>query len=254
MKNLKDILMSANPVQVLTSYDQSDTLKELEPSLAALRMTIPKGYHHKDNLTHSIQVLKNAITHEDGNPDLILRTAALFHDIGKPATRVFGANHKVTFTNHEVVGARMVRTILKKHGYTRKEINQISLLVAYHMRSHGFEEKNWTDSAVRRLVKDAQTPENLNRLIVLFYADTTTKNKTKENRFHQSIARLQREITRITSADARKALRPALNGHEVMELLHLTPGEELGRIMKFLNSDEGIHLTREEAINAIQNR
>jgi len=252
MLKLRSVLMSADPAGELHALDKNGGLARLEPSLTQLRMDIPKGYHHKDNLTHSIQVLGNAVERET-KPDLVLRTAALFHDIGKPATRKFHAPPEVTFDGHEVVGARMVKKLLKPHGYTGGEINQIYVLVLNHMRSHGFGEGDkWTDSAVRRLIADAGSPEMLDKLMVLFYSDITTGIPKKKQALINSVDKLSNAIQKVQAKDTRAALRPALNGHEVMEIFGLAPGKKLGEIMKYLNTDEGIALTREEALEYIK--
>lgn len=250
--DLKDVLMSKNPVMILRSMDKNGTLGELDPSLPALRMEMRAGFHHKDNLSHSIQVLQNAINLEPAGADLILRTAALFHDIGKPATRKFVGKSTVTFQNHETVGAHMVRKILKNHGYSRAEINEIAKLIAYHMRSHGFGDVQWTPSAVRRLITEVGSQETMDRLIIIFYSDITTKFDSKKSALHQNIDSLIEAMEQVKLLDARQSLRPALNGNEVMELFNLTPGRELGHIMKYLNTDEGIALTRDEAIEKIK--
>jgi poly(A) polymerase len=250
---LKEILLSDNAVEKLIELDTSGDLKNVEPTLAALRMEIPKGYHHKDNLTHSIQVLQNAINRETNGPDLILRTAALFHDIGKPATRAFHDKGVVTFVNHETVGANMVNKILIKHGYVKKDIKTIAMLIRFHMRSHGFTTELWTDSAIRRLITDVGDEQNMQKLVTIFYSDVTTQFAKKKANMHASVTGLVEMIKEVQEQDARKALRPALNGNEVMELFDLKPGAELGKIMKFLNTDEGIKLTKEEAIKEIQN-
>jgi poly(A) polymerase len=244
---LRDILLSRDPVGVLRTLKSTGKLKALEPSLVELNMKVPAGYHHKDNWVHSLEVLQNAIDRETAGPDLILRTAALFHDIGKPATREFGAKGEVTFTNHDVVGARMVRKSLPRHGFTRAEVDAVSRLVFMHMRSHTFA-AGWTDSAVRRLITDAGSVTQLTRLIVIFFADTTTKVPGKKKNLHAKVQALSEELARVDASDARAALRPALNGVEVAELLGLTPGPELGKVMKFLNKDENIGLTREETV------
>lgn len=251
--SLRDILLSDDPVAVLRNLDATHKLRELEPTLADLRMDIPKGYHHKDNLTHSLKVLENAIQRET-TVDLVLRTAALFHDVGKPATRKFHDKGLVTFDGHETVGARMVKKILVKHGYSKSEIAEISKLVAFHMRSHGFTEQKWTDSAVRRLITEVGDNAVMARLLVVFYADVTTRFPEKRKNLHRAVDALKEKMDEVASLDARKALRPSLSGHDIMELFSLTPGRELGAIMKFLNSDEGIVLSREDAIQAVKDK
>lgn len=251
MNTLKNILMSDNAVSTLREMDRCGTLRDLEPTLADLRMPMPAGNVHKDNLTHSIQVLENSIARETDGPDLILRTAALFHDIGKPATRKFNGRKSVTFDAHEAVGASITRKVLNSHNYTKSEISEISKIVALHMRSHGFGDGDWTDSAVRRLITDAGSDRIMDRLIIVFYADATTSNINKLNKHHKAVDALSNAVTNVRTKDARKSLRPAVNGNEVMAMLNIGPGPELGKIMKFLNSDEGIHLSRDEAIDYI---
>lgn len=246
--NVRDFLLSSDPVGELYDLDATGNLRDFLPELADLRMRIPQGWRHKDNLTHSIKVLENAMNREE-SPDLILRTSALFHDIGKPATRKFPAKGKVTFTHHEVVGAKMLRQMLPKFGYSQDEIRVISKIVALHMRSFGFADSDWSDSAVRRLMNDAG--DVLDPLLIVFHADITSKHKSKRNRLENGINVLSAEIDRIQEQDNRAKLRPALNGNEVMELFDMKPGKELGMIMRELNSDENIHLERDEAIRFV---
>lgn len=254
MQSLKSILLSADPVGVLREFDASGKLQELEPSLAGLRMSIPAGYHHKDNLTHSLQVLQNAIDRETEGTDLVLRTAALFHDVGKPDTRKFGRKGLVTFDGHETVGAYQIRKILKRHGYEKSQIEEIAKIVAFHMRSHGFTAEQWTDSAVRRLMTEVGDAKTMQRLVVVFYADITTKYDDKRQKLHASVDELVKAMAAVRDADARKALRPAVDGHEIMTTFQLSPGPELGKVMKFLNSDEGVKLTKEEALAEVRAR
>lgn len=252
--SMKKLLMRSDVVAVLRDMDERNVLVDLEPSLAELRMPVRKGYNHKDNLTHSIQVLENAIAREVAGPDLILRTAALFHDIGKPATRKFGARGSVTFEGHEHVGARMMNKILSAHGYSKAEKNEIFKLVAFHMRSHGFTSEMWTDSAVRRLATEVGSPVTLDRLVILFYADVTTKFPAKKANLHASVDALVDALNEVARKDARKALRPAVDGNFVMSEYGLAPGAELGRVMRFLNSDEGVHLSKDEVLNVLSEK
>lgn len=257
-KGMKQLLLSADPVSELRSLIQDRKIADFEPVVADLKMEIPSGYHHKDNLEHSIRVLGNAIQMEEeagsGSPDLVLRTAALLHDIGKPRTRAFGTRGKVTFRNHEVVGAKMIPRVLARHGYDTGDVELVKRLVALHMRSHGFDNAKWNDSAVRRLMTDAQGRESVDRLMVVFKADCTTKSDQKRAARFSSVDNLKAEVERVEQQDARKALRPALNGLEVMELLGLEPGRELGAVMRFLNSGEGIHLDKMGATEEVLRR
>lgn len=251
MSDLKSILMSADPSSELRVMHAAGDLAALEPTLAALEMTAPKGYHHKDVLDHSFVVLDHAMARSDKRGDLILRTAALFHDIGKPDTREFHTKGKVSFTNHDFVGSKITRRILRAHGYSKDEIEKVSTLVAMHMRSHTFK-SGWNDSAVRRLITQSGSEEQLERLIAIFYSDATTKHEHKKAAIHRNVDELSVELARIKKNDARASLRPALNGVEVSELFGIPAGRELGRLMKFLNRDENIVLDREDAVTVLR--
>lgn len=246
MTNMKAILMSGDPVAELRALGV-DGLRSMEPAVANLKMEIPKGYHHKDNLEHSLRVLGNAVSMED-KPDLVLRTAALLHDIGKPATREFGKNGKVTFHMHEMVGAKMSTSILRKHDYDSEDSMIIRKLISLHMRSHGFDTAKWNDSAVRRLMTDAMNWETLERLAIVFKSDCTTKNASNRKNRVRNVDSLMSFAEEVKAKDDRNAMRPALDGNDVMQITGLSQGRELGLIMKYLNSDEGIALSRDEAI------
>jgi poly(A) polymerase len=250
MVNLRELLMGSSPDSTLRSLMATDELQKKFPYLAALRMAIPKGYHHKDNLVHSIKVLENAMAREGDTPDLILRTAALLHDVGKPATRKFAGRGAVTFTNHEMVGARMVKKLLKTEGYAPAEIAQVARLVALHMRSHGFHEAVWTDSAARRLSTDAGSSEVLERLLILFVADVTSAKPERVQKVHRSVEKLRELLSVVQAKDERSARRPAVDGHLLMEHFSLRPGRQVGRIMAYLNSDEGLALSQDDALAA----
>lgn len=252
VSKLKNILMDENVIEILYNLANNGRISDVDSSLANLRMPAIPGVYHKDVLIHSIKVLENAINREDNGPDLVLRTAALFHDIGKPATRKASNNGKtVTFDGHETVGAQMMKKILTKHNYSKNEITMISELVRNHMRSYGFSEENWTDSAIRSIYNSVSSSEQFNRLTTIFYSDVTTKNNNLRNKIHSGIDVLRDNVDRILKEDARKSLRPALNGNEVMEIFNLAPGIELGKIMKFLNSDEGVYLSRDDAVEIV---
>lgn len=249
---LREILMMDDPVSFLREVDADGRLGRVAPLVNALKMTPLAGVRHKDNLDHSLKVLGNAIAREMDGPDLVLRAAALLHDIGKPATRKKGGNKTVTFDGHEVVGARIVRDRLYREGFNREETEQVAQLVREHMRSHAFrEDGDWTDSAVRRLLHDVNDADQMQRLVVIFYSDVTTRYDHKREAIHRQVDNLLEVMAKVRADDARAALRPAINGNEVMDYFGLTPGPELGRIMKFLNSDEGVHLNREDALVAV---
>lgn len=252
--DLKSFLLAPDPVEDLWKLVNRGDVRELEPALAALKMEIPKGFHHKDNLGHTVRVLERAIEREPNGPDLLLRTAAVLHDIGKPATREFGKPGVVTFRNHEAVGAKQSRKLLKTHGYSSAEREQIERLVFLHMRAYGFGDVAWTDSAVRRLATDAGSEETLDRLIVIFYSDLTTTKLHHRRKVEDGIAKLEDALARVRAKDERAALRPSIDGYAVMERTGLKPGRELGAIMKFLQTDEAIALPEAEAWAAVEAR
>lgn len=247
---LKSLLLSTDPVGELRELHSSGKLVKVEKTLAELKMDIPKGYHHKDNLEHSFIVLQHSIDREE-TPDLILRTAALFHDIGKPATREFHGRGKVSFTNHDIVGARIARKVLRTHGFVKADVEAITKLIAMHMRSHTFK-TGWTESAVRRLSTEAGSDLQLERLVKIFYSDATTKHADKMKQIHGNVSELAAEMHRVKEKDARAARRPAIDGLEVAALLGIAPGPALGPIMKFLYTDEVISLDRETTIQAVR--
>jgi poly(A) polymerase len=199
------------------------------PEVPALRMERDPIHHHKDVYSHTLAVV-------DGCPpeDRILRLAALLHDIGKPATREFHPDGKVSFHHHEVVGARMTRKRLKELRYPKEEIEQIADLVFLHLRFHGYADGAWTDAAVRRYVRDAGTPAQLRRLNQLTRADVTTRNKAKERRLARAMDDLEERIERLAEEEELSKLRPALDGNQIMAHLDLRPGPVVGRAYKML--------------------
>ena len=250
---LRKILSEGHPDVFLARQVERGSIYVVSPYLAALRMK-GNGGAHKDVLNHSIKVLGNAISHEDDGVDVVLRAAALLHDVGKPATRRISRG-KATFKCHDAVGARMIPEVLDGHGFSSREVKQIAELVRLHMRSHGFRDKGrqvWSESAVRRFMSNLPKDEDqVRRLFIIFKSDTTSKHKSKRDLVVRAVEALEAEMGRVSAKDTREAMRPALDGNEVMKMTGLTPGPELGRIMKFLNSDEGVCLSRAEAVDAI---
>ena len=216
---------------------------EFLPELPALALAQDPVHRHKDVLAHTIAVVERAPA------DRILRLAALFHDIGKPKTRSFEPGGKVTFHHHEVVGARMTRERMSALRYPTDDVDQVSRLVELHLRFHGYDEGEggWTDSAVRRYARDAGPLLRL--LNDLTRADCTTRNRRKAAELGARMDRLQARIEALEEAEELAALRPDLDGNEVMDLLGLGPGPDVGRAMAFLKElriDEG-PLGKEEA-------
>ena len=259
--NLKQIITAPNTLELLAGI--TDTQKAaLAPELTALYKLGTKG--HKDNFKHSFQVLTNGvrIAKENNIPvTAVLKAALLLHDIGKPATRAYH-NGKATFWNHEYVGARIAYTMMLREGFTKQQAREARALIAYHMRSYGYSSER-TDAAVRRIITDVTQSAGTNKetvdgvptftkLMVLFKADLTTKNKRLKERILTGLNQLEAHANRILAQDARAALRPAINGHDVMRHFGIKPGWTLGEVMRYLNTDEGINLTQEEAYAAAE--
>ena len=217
------------------------------PEIPALRMTADEHAQHKDVYAHSLKVLSQAMDQEEDGPDLVLRWAALLHDIGKPDT-FDNTDGKVSFHHHEVVGAKLARKRLRKLKYPKATTEAIGQLVYLHMRFHGFGENQWTDSAVRRYVTDAG--DLLPRLHKLVRADCTTRNAKKARRLQRTYDQLEERIEEIGRKEDLARVRPDLDGNEIMEILGLKPGPEVGQAWSYLKELRLEHgpLEREEAI------
>ena len=217
------------------------------PEIPALRMTADEHAQHKDVYAHSLKVLSQAMDQEEDGPDLVLRWAALLHDIGKPDT-FDNTDGKVSFHHHEVVGAKLARKRLRKLKYPKATTESIGQLVYLHMRFHGFGENQWTDSAVRRYVTDAG--DLLPRLHKLVRADCTTRNAKKARRLQRTYDQLEERIEEIGRKEDLARVRPDLDGNEIMEILGLQPGPEVGQAWSYLKELRLEHgpLEREEAI------
>ena len=208
------------------------------PELPALRLEIDEHHRHKDVYEHSLTVLDKAIALETGpdgavpGPDLVLRLAALLHDIGKPKTRRFEAGGGVSFHHHEMVGAKLVAKRLKELRFDKATVQAVARLTELHLRFHGYGEGGWTDSAVRRYVTDAGPL--LERLHRLTRSDCTTRNLRKAARLSAAYDDLEERIARLREQEELSSIRPDLDGTQIMEILGLTPGREVGEAYKHL--------------------
>jgi poly(A) polymerase len=180
-------------------------------------------------------VLEQAIDLEprlSGRPDLVSRLAAVLHDIGKPATRKFESGGKVSFHHHDVVGAKLAKKRLTALRFSADEISAVSKLIELHLRFHGYGEGQWTDSAVRRYVRDAG--DQLDRLHVLTRADCTTRNRAKAERLRRAYDELEARIDELAAEEEIASLRPDLDGTQIMAILGIAPGREVGEAYRFL--------------------
>lgn len=205
------------------------------PELPALALERDEHHRHKDVYEHTLTVLEQTIDLEHrlaGGPDFVARFAALMHDVGKPRTRRFEAGGVVTFHHHDVVGAKLTRKRMKALRFSNAEIEAVSKLVELHLRFHGYGSGEWTDSAVRRYVRDAG--DQLERLHILTRADCTTRNRRKAERLRHSYDSLEERIERLSEQEELAAIRPDLDGNEIMEVLGVGPGREVGEAYRFL--------------------
>ena len=222
------------------------------PELPALRMAADEHGQHKDVYAHTLQVLEQAIDLEDDGPDLVLRLAAVLHDIGKPATRRFAAGGRVTFHHHEVEGARLTRRRLAALRYPNAFVDDVAKLVFLHLRFYGYRSSEWTDSAVRRYVVDAGTL--LPRLHKLVRSDCTTRNKRKAAALASAYDALERRITELQAREELDAIRPDLDGNDIMTILGVAPGPLVGKAYRHLLALRMEHgpLGRDRAISELK--
>ena len=228
------LLMSHNPRIGITILVDTGLATTFIPEIPQLRLEVDEHHHHKDVYEHSITVLEQAIALEDrlGGPNLIIRLAALLHDIGKPKTRALIPGGGVSFHHHEVVGARLAKSRLKALRYSGEIIDDVETLIALHLRFHGYGDGEWTDSAVRRYVRDAGPL--LDHLHVLTRADCTTRNARKAARLAATYDGLEDRIAVLMEEEELSKIRPDLDGGEVMQLLNLKPGAAVGKALDYL--------------------
>jgi poly(A) polymerase len=228
------LLMSTNPRRGISVMVDTGLAALVIPEIPKLKLEIDEHHHHKDVYEHSITVLEQAIAQEDrlGGPNLVIRLAALLHDIGKPKTRALIEGGGVSFHHHEVVGARLARERLKNLRFSSEVVESVETLTALHLRFHGYGDGEWTDSAVRRYVRDAGGL--LVHLHVLTRADCTTRNVRKAERLANAYESLEQRIARLMEAEELNSIRPDLDGAAVMQLLNLKPSATVGKALDFL--------------------
>ena len=246
-------LMSTDPRRGLILMVESGLCEFFLPELPMLRLEIDEHHRHKDVYDHSLIVLEQAIEMEErlGGPNLTIRLAALLHDIGKPKTRALIEGGGVSFHHHEVVGSKMTKKRLKELRFDRETIDDVSTLVALHLRFHGYGSGEWTDSAVRRYVRDAG--DLLVHLHVLTRADCTTRNVRKAQALAATYDQLESRIEQLAQEEELAAIRPDLNGNEIIEILGIKPGPIVGKAYDYLLELRMEHgpLGRERAIEEL---
>ena len=243
---LSKLLRTDDPVPGIRLLVDTGIAQLVLPEVPALRLEVDEHAHHKDVYEHSLTVLQQAITLEKSRaragavPDLALRIAALLHDIGKPATRRIESGGVVTFHHHDGVGAKLAGRRLKALHFDNDTITSVSTLIELHLRFFGYTDAAWTDSAVRRYVRDAG--DQLERLHILTRADVTTRNVRKADRLSFAYDDLEERIAAIAEAEGIAAVRPDLDGEQIMVILGISPGREVGEAYRFLlelRLDEG---------------
>jgi poly(A) polymerase len=232
---LTKLLLSDRPRLGLTALVDSGIADLVLPELPALKLEADEHHHHKDVYQHTLTVLEQAIDYEADyglEKDLISRMAALLHDIGKPATRKLEPGGAVTFYHHDIVGSKLAKKRLKELRFDNDTIKAVSLLIELHLRFFGYSDQQWSDSAVRRYVRDAA--EQLTRLHILTRSDVTTRNKRKAERLSFAYDDLEKRIAEISEKEELNSMRPDLNGEQIMQILEIPAGPEVGKAYKHL--------------------
>jgi poly(A) polymerase len=234
---LTKLLLGPHPRLGLAVLVETGLATYVLPELPGLKLEIDEHHRHKDVYEHSLTVMEQAIDLEtshqpESEPDLVLRLAALLHDIGKPKTRRFEGDGGVSFHHHEVVGARMVRKRLTALRYPNDVIDDVSKLTELHLRFHGYGTGEWTDSAVRRYVRDAG--DQITRLHKLTRADCTTRNRKRAAALQAAYDGLEERIEVLAAEEELAAIRPDLDGNRIMEILGIRPGREVGEAYNYL--------------------
>jgi poly(A) polymerase len=246
------VLCSASPREGLELLVDTGLAHEFLPELPALKLESDEHAHHKDVYQHTLTVVDQAIDEEHQRhpgkaPDVVLRLAALLHDIGKPATRRFEAGGVVTFYHHDVVGAKLAKKRLRELRFDNDTIDAVGRLIELHLRFFGYADQAWSDSAVRRYVRDAG--DQLERLHMLVRADVTTRNKRKADRLAFAYDDLEQRIAVLAEHEELQSIRPELDGERIMQILGIPPGRDVGKAYAFLlevRLDEG-EIGEEEA-------
>ncbi|GHF11898.1 CCA tRNA nucleotidyltransferase [Streptomyces werraensis] len=229
---LNKLILSPHPRKGLTLLVDTGIASYMLPELPALHLERDEHHRHKDVYEHTLIVLEQAMALEEDGPDLTLRLAALLHDIGKPRTRRFEKDGRVSFHHHEVVGAKMTKKRMTALKYSNELVKDVSRLVELHLRFHGYGTGEWTDSAVRRYVRDAGPL--LSRLHKLTRSDCTTRNRRKAAALSRAYDGLEERIAQLQEREELDSIRPDLDGNQIMEILGIKPGPEVGKAYKHL--------------------
>ncbi|MDR6169667.1 CCA tRNA nucleotidyltransferase [Curtobacterium sp. SORGH_AS_0776] len=242
---LVKLLNTDEPVDGVRLLVDTGLAERFLPELPAMRLEIDEHHHHKDVYEHSLTVLTQAIGYEAERhpgeaPDTVLRLAALLHDIGKPATRKLEPGGAVSFHHHDLVGSKLAKKRLRALRFDNDTIAAVSRLIELHLRFFGYTDGAWTDSAVRRYVRDAG--DQLERLHELTRSDVTTRNRRKADRLAFAYDDLEDRIRELSEQEKLDSIRPDLSGDDIMRILDIPPGRAVGEAYRFLlevRMDEG---------------
>ena len=240
------LMQTDDPIRGIRVLVETGLIDEFLPEVSALRLEVDEHHHHKDVYEHSLTVVRQAIALEKSRnpgaaPDVPLRLAALLHDIGKPRTRKLEPGGGVTFHHHDVVGSRMARKRMQALRFDGDTTDAVAKLIELHLRFFGYAEGAWTDSAVRRYVRDAG--DLVERLHILVRADVTTRNRRKAARLAGAYDDIERRIVELREQEELDSIRPELDGNEIQQILGISPGREVGEAYRFLlevRLDEGV--------------
>jgi poly(A) polymerase len=229
---LTKLVLAPDPRSGLALLVSTGLADRVLPELPRLALEIDEHHRHKDVYEHTLTVLEQAIALEQEGPDLVLRLAALMHDVGKPKTRRFEPGGGVSFHHHEVVGAKLTRARLRELRFPKDVIEDVARLVELHLRFHGYGSGAWTDAAVRRYVTDAGPL--LDRLHTLTRSDCTTRNRRKAAALSRTYDHLEERIARLREQEELDSIRPDLDGNAIMEILGVPPGPVVGKAWQHL--------------------
>jgi poly(A) polymerase len=249
---LTKLVLAPHPRRGLQLLVETGLIEHCLPEIGRLKETVDEHRRHKDVYAHTLTVLEQAMSLEQGPPDLVLRLAALLHDIGKPKTKSIGPGGKVSFHHHEVVGRDMTRARLSDLRFPKDVVDEVSRLVELHLRFHGYAHGEWTDSAVRRYVRDAGPL--LDRLHKLTRSDCTTRNAAKARALATAYDSLEQQIAELAEQEDLERLRPDLDGNEIMAILDIPPGPAVGaayRHLLELRIERG-PMTHDEAVDELR--
>mgnify|MGYP000446871121 FL=1 len=229
------LMLGKNPRKGLEVLVDSGLAEKVLPELPALKLEVDEHHHHKDVYEHTLRVVEQAIDYEKDyglEKDFTLRFAALMHDIGKPATRRLEPGGGVSFYHHDVVGAKLTKKRMQALRFDNETTKAVCRLIELHLRFFGYSDQAWTDSAIRRYVRDAE--DQLLRLHALTRADVTTRNQRKAERLAHAYDDLEKRIAIIAEQEELNAMRPDLSGEDIMRILDLKPSREVGEAYNYL--------------------